>query len=265
MSESARTATTRDHKEKTTMRGQMRETCRTVIRSSGWLSAAIVLISTLAMPVLAESAPVINGAYVDWTTGTITIEGTGFGTGSPVVTLGGSPLTVQSSSSTLIVASIPAGLPEGSSLLTVQQAAGTTKARFEVTADREATPFWASSTGGGPNPSSITQFFGATVAVTITSPTQRVAVTSFNAFGTLGASAGALNLFVCYRQLPSGAITTIGNGIIGLQLPASTKATFGVTKVLQLPPNNTYVVGMCGTGGPGWNNNDWGMTTALVL
>jgi hypothetical protein len=235
-----------------------------MICSSRWLGATIILISTLGAPVLAESAPVVNGAYVNWAAGTLTIEGTGFGSGTPVVTLGGNPLTVQSSSSTLILASIPAGLPEGSYLLTVQQAAGTTKARFEVTADREATPTWATATGGGPNPTSTTQFFGVPLTVTITSPTQRVLVTAFNAFGTLASPAGSLNLFVCYKQLPTGSVTLVGNGMLGLALPSNTKATFGVTKVLTLPVGS-YAVGMCGTGGPGWNNNDWGMATALVM
>jgi len=122
-----------------------------------------------------------------------------------------------------------------------------------------------SATGGGPNPSPTQQFFGATVSVTVTSPAQRVVVNANNAFGTLGAAAGALNLFICYQQ-PPGPVTSVGNGIIGLQLPPSTKTTMGMSKVLQLAPSpSPYVVGLCGTGGPGWNNNDWGTTSVLVV
>jgi hypothetical protein len=92
-----------------------------------------------------------------------------------------------------------------------------------------------------------------------------VLVVANNAFGTGGAPAGALNLFICFQQ-PPGPVTTVGNGIAGLQLPANSKTTMGLTKVLQLPPSpNPYLVGMCGTGGAGWNNNDWGTTSALVF
>jgi hypothetical protein len=121
----------------------------------------------------------------------------------------------------------------------------------------------ASATGGGPNPSATLQFFGAPVTVNVTDPNQRVLVVASNAFGTLGASAGALNLFICYQQ-PPGPVTNAGNGIIGLQLPPSTKTTMGLNKVLQLAAGQ-YTVGMCGTGGVGWNNNDWGTTSALVF
>jgi Collagen triple helix repeat (20 copies) len=122
-----------------------------------------------------------------------------------------------------------------------------------------------SATGGGPNPSPTQQFFGATVSVTVTSPAQRVLVNANNAFGTSGGAAGALNLFICYQQ-PPGPVTAAGNGIIGLQLPPGTKTTMGLSRVLQLPPSpSPYIVGLCGTGGAGWNNNDWGTTTALVL
>lgn len=37
-----------------------------------------------------------------------------------------------------------------------------------------------------------------------------------------------------------------------------------LSKVLQLPTGQ-YSVGMCGTGGANWTNNDWATTTALVF
>ena len=120
-----------------------------------------------------------------------------------------------------------------------------------------------SATGGGPDPSSTLRFFGAPVSVTVSSASQRVLVIAHNAFGTSAASAGALNLFACYQQA-GGPVTSAGNGILGMQLPPSTKVPMGLSKVLQLAPGQ-YSVGMCGTGGAGWNNNDWGTTSALVF
>ena len=120
-----------------------------------------------------------------------------------------------------------------------------------------------SATGGGPNPSPTLQFFGAPVSVTVTSATQRVLVVASSAFGTSAAPAGTLNLFICYRQ-PPGPVTSAGNGILGLQLPASTKTMMGLNKVLDLAAGQ-YIVGMCGTGGVGWSNNDYGTTSALVF
>jgi hypothetical protein len=38
----------------------------------------------------------------------------------------------------------------------------------------------------------------------------------------------------------------------------------GMSYILQLPAGQ-YRVGLCGTGGSGWTNNDWGATTALVF
>lgn len=119
--------------------------------------------------------------------------------------------------------------------------------------------------GGGPNPSATLQFLGTPASVEVTSAGQRVLVVADNAFGTSGASATLLNLFICYQQ-PPGPLTKFGNGIAGLQLPANSKATMGLSRVLVLAPSpDLYIVGMCGTGGPGWNNNDWGTTSALVL
>jgi hypothetical protein len=120
-----------------------------------------------------------------------------------------------------------------------------------------------SAIGGGPNPSATTQFFAAPVSVTVSDASQRVLVNSNSAFGTSGAPAGALNLFICYKQ-PAGPVNPVGNGIAGLQLPANSKVPMGLSKVLQLAPGQ-YLVGMCGTGGTGWNNNDWGTTSALVF
>jgi hypothetical protein len=118
-------------------------------------------------------------------------------------------------------------------------------------------------TGGGPNPSAAYAFFGMPASVTVTDPKQRVLVVSTNSFGTLGSSAAALNLFICYQQ-PGGPLTLVGNGMLGMQLPANTKVPMSMSKVLALAAGE-YKVGLCGTGGDHWDNNDWGTTTALVF
>ena len=77
--------------------------------------------------------------------------------------------------------------------------------------------------------------------------------------------AGPQGAFICYQH-PPGPVTRVGNGIINLQLPPNTKVPMGLSKVLQLSPSaNPYLVGMCGTGGASWTNNDWGTTSALVF
>lgn len=122
-----------------------------------------------------------------------------------------------------------------------------------------------SAIGGGATPSPATQFFGATASVTVTSDAQRILVVADSTFGTLGASASALNLFICHQQ-PPGPVIPVGNGLTGHRLPPNTTTTMGLSKVLQLPVSpNPYLVGMCGTGGLGWTSNGWGTTSALVL
>jgi hypothetical protein len=117
--------------------------------------------------------------------------------------------------------------------------------------------------GGGLNPTSTLQFFGAPVTVTIPSAQARVWVVADHGFGAGGLGANSLNLWACYRQ-GSGALTPVGNGILGMRLAAGERVSMGINKILELTPG-TYTVGMCGTGGTGWTNNDWGATTALVF
>ena len=119
------------------------------------------------------------------------------------------------------------------------------------------------SMGGGPQPSATTQFFGGPAPATVSRPSQRVLVIAHNTFGTLGSAAFALNLFICYQQ-PGGPVTPVGNGLLGHQLPPNTRVPMSLSKVLTLPVGQ-YQVGMCGTGGANWTNNEWGTTTALVF
>jgi hypothetical protein len=127
--------------------------------------------------------------------------------------------------------------------------------------------FVASLLGGAgiPNPDGTVRFLALPVTVTVP-PGAKVLVSSHRAFGTTGSPAGALNLFMCYRS-PGGILppTPFGNGLINLQLPANSMVTMGFSRILENLTPGDYEVGLCGTGGAGWNNNDWGSTTALVL
>jgi hypothetical protein len=118
---------------------------------------------------------------------------------------------------------------------------------------------------GIPDPDATHRFLVLPVTVTVPSGA-KVLVSSHRAFGTSGVSAGSLDLFMCYRS--AGGIlppTTFGNALLGLQLPANTKVTMGFSRILTGLAPGDYEVGLCGTGGANWKNNDWGSTTALVL
>jgi hypothetical protein len=83
---------------------------------------------------LAKSAapPVITSAVADYVASTITINGTSFGTGTPIVRLAGVGLAVKTSSSTQIITALPSGTASGTYLLKVT-VAGQTDSTFEVT------------------------------------------------------------------------------------------------------------------------------------
>jgi hypothetical protein len=117
--------------------------------------------------------------------------------------------------------------------------------------------------GGGANPTSTTAFFGATAPATVSHASQRVLVIANATFGAGGSTAYALNLFICYQR-PGGAVTPVGNGLLGHQLPPNTQVPMGMSKVLELPVGQ-YQVGLCGTGGANWTHDEWGTTSALVF
>ena len=73
-------------------------------------AAAFVLLAGLAAITYAQGVPLITSAVVDYGSKTLKISGTQFGTG-PTVTLGSMALTVQSTTSTQIVAVFPASQP----------------------------------------------------------------------------------------------------------------------------------------------------------
>ena len=111
-------------------------------------TAALSLFLMLASAA-AFGQPVIQSAGINYATGEISISGSNLlpASGSPVVVLNGTTLTLVSSSNTQIVADIPMGLPEGTLRLTV----GSTV--FEVAY-------------GATGPGSLTLPFSATAAGT---------------------------------------------------------------------------------------------------
>ena len=120
------------------------------------------------------------------------------------------------------------------------------------------------ASGGGPNPSTLLQFFAEPITVTVTNASQRILVTSHNGFGAGSSGAAFLDLNICYQQL-MGPLTPVGDFIMGNQVAPNTMVPMGLSKILQLPVGQ-YWVGLCGKStSSGWNNNDWGSTTALVF
>jgi IPT/TIG domain-containing protein len=70
---------------------------------------------------------VIVSVTADVAAETVTIDGTGFGDGEPVVTFNGTPLTVLTATPNHIEATLPAGLAPGGYLLTVSRGPATTQ------------------------------------------------------------------------------------------------------------------------------------------
>jgi hypothetical protein len=93
------------------------------IRKTG-AAVAWLICSALAQ----AQTPVVVGTAINYTTKQITIAGTNLlpSSGSPVVHLDGASLTLVSSTSTQIVADLPAGLAAGSFRLTVSNGTSTT-------------------------------------------------------------------------------------------------------------------------------------------
>jgi collagen triple helix repeat protein/IPT/TIG domain-containing protein len=88
------------------------------------LFSVLLLALGVALPAAADDF-VINRVEVDDAAGLITINGSGFGTDIPLVTLEGVPVNVVSNNNTQIVVDLPAGTVPGTYLLRViQQVAG---------------------------------------------------------------------------------------------------------------------------------------------
>lgn len=129
-----------------------------------------------------------------------------------------------------------------------------------------AAPVVAFMSGPGSNPATTNHFVSATVSVTITSPGQKILVTSHKAFGsTVAGGAAGLNLFIGY-QPTGGSIATVGEGVFGNQVPQNTRVTMGLSGVITGLAAGTYVVGLVGVASApaNWNSNEYSYTTAVV-
>jgi hypothetical protein len=78
----------------------------------------------MCVPVLANVKPVIDSATPNYATNQLTIIGSNFGTGTPVVDLDGTVLTLVSHTATTIVATLP-NVVAGSYVLSVKEGAAT--------------------------------------------------------------------------------------------------------------------------------------------
>ncbi|MCW5554146.1 MAG: hypothetical protein KIS67_18565 [Verrucomicrobiae bacterium] len=122
--------------------------------------------------------------------------------------------------------------------------------------------------GGGANVTTMNTFLSATVTVTITSPTQRVMVTSHKAFGsTIVGGAANLNLYIGHR--PSGSSvspTNVGQGVLGNRVAAYTRVPMGLSAVITGLSPGDHEVGLTGYSpeASNWNYNDASYTTATV-
>ena len=116
-----------------------------------------------------------------------------------------------------------------------------------------------------PDPDPTVRFLAAPVRVTVPGAA-KVLVSSHRVFGTSTNSASALNLLMCSK--PAGSILAPnphGNGLLGMQLPPSSRVTMGFSRIIEDLAPGTYDVGLCGNAGANWTNNGPGSTTALVL
>jgi hypothetical protein len=120
------------------------------------------------------------------------------------------------------------------------------------------------ASGPGASPTTATAFLGPTASVVV-GANQKVFVDSSKALGAFGTPASGLNLYICY-QLGGGAVTTVGGGSLGQQVPANTRILFSLSAVITGLAAGTYNVGLCGNAAvpANWTNNEWGYTSALV-
>lgn len=124
---------------------------------------------------------------------------------------------------------------------------------------------WSATSGFGLQPTTATlDFIGPTLTVTITAG-QKIFMTADKALGAGATAATGLNLYPCHKSTAAGA-TINGNGgaILGLQVPANTRITFGMNWAYIGLAAGSWIVGMCGTGNANWSNNEYGYITALV-
>ena len=245
--------------------------------------------------------PVVRSVRIDTGSHTITIEGLNLGTAVPLVRLDLTDLNVQTATSQLVVADLPAAISPGSYLLSLSP--GPSYGRqvlFEVAvgldgaAGAQGPPgapgpigppgppgpagpqgpegpagFVRSSqaVGMGNSPMAATQFLSPYVQLNVVTG-QKVLVNASKAFGAGNAPAALLDLYPCYQRTSIGSpIVTQGAGILNLAAAPNTRHVYSVTYVITGLSTGTYAFGMCGDdeGHGTWTNNDAGYVSAVVL
>jgi hypothetical protein len=104
-------------------------------------------------------------------------------------------------------------------------------------------------------------------AIVTLTETAGIMINSTRGLGTtIGITTGTINMYICYRNINGGAITTLGGGIFGLRLPANTRIPFSLSFSTDFLPAGVYEVGLCGTCNDPiqWNSNEFGYTTAMA-
>jgi hypothetical protein len=101
---------------------------------------AAILTSVAMLPALASATPSIIGAAPNYTTNQLTITGTGFGSGLPVVKLDSISTTVVSHTSTLVVIDLPGTMSAGTYLAPAARKAPPVRKAHRVRPERKVPP-----------------------------------------------------------------------------------------------------------------------------
>ncbi len=113
-------------------------------------------------------------------------------------------------------------------------------------------------------PANTYAFVAPTVLVTVANG-QRVHVSSHK---YMGSTVGANNLEtgICTQPQGGGALTLVGDGMLGGQVSANNRISWGLTAVIT-PAAGSYNTGLCVrvSAPANWNSNEWGYTSALVF
>lgn len=216
------------------------------------LLAIVVLLPLLARTAQAGGLPIVYDATVDPNANTLTLTGVDFGP-SPTVTLGGVlPLTVQSFSSTQIVAALPSNLAPGSYLI-FAKFTNFTVAVFEATVGAVG-PRGPAGPQGAQGPQGLT---GATGAVGPVGPQGPAGPTgslpsNFQSFS----GGGSTSQFTVPASVSTIQIEVVGGG--GTGDPGNTQTGGGgggsgayQKVVLGVSPGSTYSVYVGAAGGTG--------------
>lgn len=144
-----------------------------------------------------------------------------------------------------------------------------------LTSDATGTAAWQDSpmsilgigqASGFSNISSTLGFLVVPAIVELTE-TANIMIHSTRGLGTTtGITTGLLNIYVCYRNVSGGAITTLGGGILGMRLPANARIPFSLSYSTGFLPAGVYEVGLCGNciEPSQWNSNEFGYTTGMA-